>query len=58
MRQALLKRGVYMTIMVMFLILSLFTIDVFKSHIYAAISIITGAFACHLPKNQNKIEYE
>lgn len=58
MKQELLKRGIYMTIMVVFLTLSLFTVDVLISHIYAAISIVIGAFACHLPKQETNIEYE
>jgi hypothetical protein len=58
MKRELLKRGIYMTIMVILLILSLFTVDILISHTYAAISIVLGAFACYLPKNENNTEYE
>ncbi len=58
MKQELLKRSIYMNIMLVFLVLSLFTKDILISHIYAAISIIIGAFACYIPKNENNIEYE
>lgn len=58
MKQELLKRGVYLTIMVVFLIMSLFTVDVFTSHTYAVISIVVGAVACHLPTHKNKMKYE
>lgn len=58
MKQEILKRSIYMATMAIFLTLSLFTADVLVSHIYAAISIIIGAFACHLPKQETNIEYE
>lgn len=58
MKQEILNRGIYTTIMLVFLQLSLFTTDVFISHIFAAVSIVVGAFACRLPHNQTKIKYE
>jgi hypothetical protein len=58
MKEGFLKRGAYMTIMIIFLILSLFTNDVFISNIYAAISIVLGLFACNSPKQETNIEYE
>jgi hypothetical protein len=58
MKQNVLKTGLYMIMILLFLIISLFTIDVFISHLYASVSIIIGAFASHNLSNQNKTNYE
>jgi hypothetical protein len=58
MKQELIKRSIYMNIMLAFLVLSLFTEDVLISHMYAAISIIIGALTCYNSKNENNFEYE
>ncbi len=58
MKQNNFKRILYMIIMLILLIMSLITTDVFISHLYAFISIIIGALASHQPSDQNKISYE
>jgi hypothetical protein len=57
-KQKILKTGMYMMMMILFLIISLFTDDVFISHLYACVSIIIGALATHNLSNQNKRNYE
>jgi hypothetical protein len=58
MKHDLLKRCFYMTAMIILLIMSLFTEDIFTSHIYAITSVLIGAIACLFTTNKNNIEYE
>ncbi len=55
-KQNVLKTGMYMMMMILFLIISLFTNDVFISHLYASVSIIIGALATHNVSTQKKYE--
>jgi hypothetical protein len=58
MKHDLLKRCFYMTAMLILLVMSLFTKDIFTSHIYAVISLLIGAIACLFTTNKNNIKYE